>query len=181
MKKTLVVLMLVFLTGCEQPRVRVFEVERVADKKAQELASVNWGKIEYAPGEYAGFAYDSSGLYGNLHGTNTPQLVAISFHRFRELPRAELFFSWVELQFIEYAYPDELLAPRHHAPEGQFKWMGTPVATGSSGSSYGRTFWISWKALGPGLPGPDGRLEVHVNCMRSTSGAKFEIDANSAK
>jgi len=178
MKKMLVVLMLGFLSGCEQPRVRRIEAERVPDSKVQELASSNWGKIEYAPGQYAGFAFDSSGVYGNLHGTEDTRVVRITFSRPRELPRAELFFSGVELSFVSDANTEDL-APRYHAPEGQFRWLGRPLARDLA---YGRTFWISWKALGPGLPAPDGTLEVYVFAMWTDEapGAAFRIDANSA-
>ncbi len=160
-------LAVVALAGCGKPPLATFEAIRVSDDKAGELASSTWGKVMYVPKQYAGFAYDSTGVYGNLHGLYAPEAVMVSFvaqekkglfvHRNICIPH------------------DELMGHPVGPASDLIEWRGQPMIAAQFGS-YGRTFWVSWKALGLKGPPPDGEVHISVYAMtRSGDGVRFRV------
>jgi len=176
MKKTLVFLIAGMLAGCGQAPVPVFQAERVAAGKADALASSAWGRIEYAPKQYAGFAYDSTGVYGNLHGQNAPELIKLiltaskdgkSCLRMLYLPSIVLYGGW----------PAGTMRPRV-VPDVGLKWLGEPLIA-KRVFVYGTTFWIPWKAFELDGPPTDGRVRISVHAMRRRgAGANFLLGRN---
>lgn len=185
MKSALVLLAAVVLAGCSRPPVPVFNAERVADGTAESLAGTMWGKVEYAPKQYAGFAYDSTGVYGNLHGVNPPEILSLRFRDSKGLAATTDIRIWL---FPRHLMPSAMLpsdssailvTPAAALPEGQFKWLGQPLI-GKRPSWYGRTFWISWKAMGWDGPPAEGELGVYIQALkRKGTGASFRIATDS--
>lgn len=187
MKKALVFLVAGIVAGCGRPPVPVFNAERVADGKADELAGNMWGKVEYAPKQYAGFAYDPTGVYGNLHGVGPPEIISLRFRAskgHRTMARREIFLS--DLMHLS-GHPSiaEVIraAPTDGRTEEQFKWLFPHRARSTARASrYDRTFWISWKALGLDSPPAEGELRVSIWAMeRKGTGASFLVDAKSTR
>jgi len=172
MKRTLVFVVGGLLAGCGQAPVPVFQARRIADGDADALAASAWGKTEYARKQYAGFAYDSTGVYGNLHGEYPPELFRLtlrasgdgkSFLRMLYLPSASL----------RYGLPDGVGWARV-APDVGLKWLGGGGVS-QLGRVYGRSFWIRWKAFDSDGP-PSGAVEVAVHGMaREGKGARFTL------
>ena len=70
----------ILLSGCAVPE--AFPIPKVGDKDApaaKDLPRHDWGKHQFAPDNYAGFAYDATGVYFNLHGKRMPELLLVSF------------------------------------------------------------------------------------------------------
>ena len=185
MKKALVFLAVLVLAGCGRPPVPVFNAEKVADGKADELAANNWGKVEYAPKQYAGFVYDSTGLYGNLHGVGAPEIVSLWFHASKDHKgiarrRICLFVEQLTWSPACTSGSDVIHAtPPPGLSEGHFKWLGQPGLV-KQGFVYRKTFWISWKAFGLDGPPAEGKLRVSIHAMqRKGTGASFLVDADS--
>ena len=173
MNRTLVFLIAAMLAGCGRTPIPVFQAERVADGKADALAGRTWGKIEYAPKQYAGFAYDSTGVYGNLHGLNPPELIRMTLLASKDGNRCRR-----TLYLPSAALCSALTAKstRHlMVPDVGLKWLGPDMGlTAQMALVYGRTFWIPWTAFELDSPPTDGKVSVYVVGMRRQgTGARF--------
>jgi hypothetical protein len=187
MKNALVLLVVGMLAGCVRPPVPVFKAERIADGKADGLAGKMWGKVEYAPKQYAGFVYDSTGVYANLHGVGPPEILALQFYAskgHKGMLRRRICLFAGELMGFALDPPDSNVihaTPAPALPEGQFKWLGRPRIA-KRAWVYGRTFWISWKALGLDGPPAEGQISVFICAMqRKGKGASFRVDAKNTR
>jgi hypothetical protein len=184
MKHSLVCLVLMVLAGCGQSAVPS-KAERVDDSKVHEWIGNQWGNRgnQYAPHHYAGFAYDSTGVYGNLHGgtekflNQPPDVVAVAFIASKQVTSASPPSRQLIARRDIYLFGRELMpvpevagyTPAASAPglsDNQFKWLdkGDMVVT-KRATSYNRTFWISWQAIGLDGPAADGELQIFVSAL----------------
>jgi len=178
MKNALVFLVAGMLSGCGQPPVPASKAERVADGKADALAGNMWGKIEYAPKQYVGFAYDSTGVYGNLHGENPPELIRLTLSVSRDGKGSlrKLYLPSVALIGGSPAGSTAHLV----VPDVELKWLGRPLMA-KRAFVYGRTFWIPWRAFELAGPPADGKVRISVHAMqRKGTGARFLLGENTA-
>ncbi|KKK52496.1 hypothetical protein LCGC14_3104330, partial [marine sediment metagenome] len=162
MKRTLVLLIAGILAGCARAPVPVFQAERIAAGKADALAGSVWGKIEYAPKQYAGFAYDSTGVYGSLHGQNPPELIKLTLTASKN-GKSSLRMLYVPSMALYGGRPPGIAGPPV-VPDVGLKWLGRGTIA-QMASVYGRSFWIPWKAFELDGP-PTGRVSVSVHAMR---------------
>ena len=181
MKKTLFVTLTLFLagliTGCVEKPLVSHSIRQIADKEAEQfIKKYEWGKEEYAHKQFAGFVYDSTGIYGNLHGRKAPEVIWIRFavsqddkHIIRtiDLPRSSLYL------YFPLTSPREKQGCFIGIEPNHFKWLyGYPSA---QNVYYGKTFWLSWKAFGLQEPPEEGKLRISIHAMqRVGKGACFE-------
>ncbi len=178
MRKTVVILIAGMLAGCGQAPIPAFEAERVADGQADAVASSMWGKIEYAPKQYAGFAYDSTGVYGNLHGENPPELIRLILTVSRD-GKGSLRMLYLPRIVLYAGSPADSKADLV-VPNVQLKWLGAPLIA-KRAFAYGRSFWIPWGAFELDGPPTDGKVRISVHAMqRKGPGASFLVGGNTA-
>jgi hypothetical protein len=163
--------------------VPVVPLERFDDASAEEQALHFQGAVEYAPKQYVACAYDSTGVYGRLNGTNPPQFIVISCVLMADKKLLERNFIVAHYE-LQPAWPslDEATATAAQRSEGmedrQFRWVTGPIVA-QLAFTYGRTFWISWKAFGLDRPPAEGEFRVRVSVLeRRGDGVSFHVNAD---
>ena len=172
MRWAVLILPLIALSGCQQMprRAELIKVPAVEGARDREIGP-SLAKTLFAPRQYAGFAWDDSGLYGHLHGGGFPGAVfmRISTRKGDRPGHREVVFT-----------QSNLCGPRPggvlHLPLGlsaeEFRWLRPP---GMPASGYAVSFWVSWKALG--LGGPPDEVTVVVAALK-TSGRRAVFKAD---
>jgi hypothetical protein len=178
------------MAGCGQPAVAPkaavpSKVELPNENKVHELVGKAWGKTLYAPGQYAGFTYDSTGIYGNLNGdeqqAGTIPVVAVKFVASKREGSQLVETAWRMVYLANYEFTSSNIptsAAMHGFTDDQFKWLDKDGRTKAQEKSiYYRTFWISWKGFGLDGPPVGGELWLAFEALTPKEpGYAFIVD-----
>ena len=180
MRKMIVLVAGIWAAGCV-PRTGTFA--SVADGAATgtgHIAGLN-SRVEYAPGQFAAFAWDRTGIYGSLSGTEDgsiqKRLVHVWIYVLGNGPDGNLVSDAKDFLFeretlkLPSVVSQTLLTTM---PEDQFRWT-TDLELAAELGSYRRDFWISWKAFRLDKP-PSRQAWIYVVALTGLPpGAQFRM------
>jgi hypothetical protein len=175
------------LVSCAQP-VPVFKAERLDERGLVNGLFHIWGNVEYAPRQYAAFAYDSTWLYGNLNGVNPPEVIeltivfpvgeagtaaGVSGKQATPTHMQILMPGGLEMRLSGESPLTARTPSTFPAREQLIEWIGEP-GIGTLRGPYGRMFRISWQSLGMDGPPVGKDMKIVVRALQPTGpGAAF--------
>ena len=182
MRLLLFLVLALLIAGCENQPITVFAPEHIDDNTGLKITNNVWGKNEYAPNCFAGFKYDSTGMYINLN-TGSPELIQVTFlHIGGYLKKIYIESGWPASNMgISIKPPNEINSSTSTSAKdstSDYKNIGPNSFTAQP--FFCHTFWVSWNAIGLDGPPKEGTLNVYIIGMkRLRPGARYIVKPSS--